>query len=155
MAAITVLLVGESAHKDSKIAQRLKDWGAECRFATCCKQAEAFLRAQAFDVVMSEMRLVDGSASRLVPLLEGSSTSLFCSHPVEHNCLWIPIVERGQVCWGVPALWPAEFGQLLRLVCTRASSVTERTQKESCSVFSPRGHTVEREGHVRAFAKTA
>ena len=108
-----VLLVGESLNQYSYLAQRLTSWGGECRFASSYKKACAWLRQQTFELVISEIHPTDGSAFRMIPLLEGSSTSLFCFHPIEDSCLWIPIVERGQVCWSAGVLRPSEFGRIL------------------------------------------
>jgi hypothetical protein len=83
-------------------------------------------------MVVSEMNLVDGSALRMSLLLEGSPTSLFYFYPIEDSCLWIPVVERGQICLGAGVLRPSEFGRILRrtLTVVRSVSVAElRTQK--------------------------
>ncbi len=134
-----VLLVGgtPSLSQYSYLAQRLTSWGAECRFATSYKEVCALLGQQTFELVMSGMRLVDGSALRMIPLLEGSPSSLFCFHPIQDSCLWIPIVERGQVCWGASALRPSEFGRLLRRALTEGSTVTLSKARVAASLASP------------------
>jgi hypothetical protein len=86
---------------------------------------------QSFELVISEMNLVDGSALRMSPLLEGSRSSLFCFHPVRDSCLWIPIVERGQICWGAPALRPNEFGRVLRRALTEGRTVYDFRSSDS------------------------
>jgi hypothetical protein len=127
-----ILLVGESLNQYSYLAQRLTSWGGECRFATSYKEVSALLGQQTFELVISGMNLVDGSALRMIPLLEGCPSSLFCFHPIEDSCLWIPIVERGQICWGAPALRPSEFGRVSRRAITegRTVSVSERRLTE-------------------------
>lgn len=134
-----VLLVGESLNQHSYLAQRLTSWGGECRFATSYKQVCALLEQQTFEFVISRMNLVDGSALRLIPLLEGSPSSLFCFYPIEDSCLWIPLVEKGQICWGASALRPSEFGRVLRraLPDGRTVSVSERPMQESPGEPSP------------------
>ena len=127
-----VLLVGKSLNQYSYLAQRLTSWGGECRFAISHKDVCALVSQQIFELVISEMNLVDGSALRMRPLLEGSPTSLFCFHPIEDSCLWIPVVERGQICLGAGALRPSEFGRILRRTLTEGLtvSVSERRMQE-------------------------
>ena len=110
----SAFLVGKCADPNSNLARRLSDWGAECHFAASYGEACSLLRQQTFDLILSEMQLADGSARRLVPLLEGSSASLYCSYPIEDSCLWIPVVDQGRECWGSAPMRPGEFGLLLR-----------------------------------------
>src|ERR1700741_1876981 len=85
-----VLLVGQYANSFLSTAHSLKLWGAHCQSAASCQAACNLLRKEAFDVVIAELNLADGSARRLTPLLRGSLGSLFCAYPVEDSCLWIP-----------------------------------------------------------------
>ncbi len=128
-----ILLVGESLNQHSHLADLLTNWGGECRFATSHKEACDLLGQQAFELVLSEMHPMDGSVLRMIPLLEGSPTSLFCFHPIEDSCLWMPVVERGQSCWGAPALRPGEFARVLRRALTEGCTapVSERRTPES------------------------
>lgn len=124
MSRPNVLLVGETLNQYSNLAQRLTSWGGECRFAISQKSVCALVGQQTFELVISEMKLVDGTASQMRPLLEGSRSSLYCFLPVQNSCLWIPIVERGQNCWGAPALRPSEFGRVLHRALTVERAVT-------------------------------
>ena len=76
-----VLRVGESLNQYSCLTQRLTSWGGECRFATAHKEVCALLGQQTFELVISGMNLVVGSADE--PLLEGSPSSLFCFDPIQ------------------------------------------------------------------------
>ena len=109
-----VLLVGKSANEYSLLEQRLTNWGGKCRFAISRQEARKLLIEEAIGLVISEMNLVDGSALRLMPLLENSPTSLYSFHPTSNGCLWIPMVEKGKICWGAPTLRPGEFALFLR-----------------------------------------
>jgi DNA-binding NtrC family response regulator len=82
MSRPNVLLVGESLNQHSLLAQRLASWGDECQFAISHKDVCALIGQQTFELVISEMNLVDGSALRMSPLFEGTTTSLFCSYPI-------------------------------------------------------------------------
>ena len=113
MTRLNVLLVGECARPHSHIAQRLASWNAECQFATTYSEASELFKRETFRLVISGTIIKDGSAS-VIPLLERSPTTLFCSHPIEDSCLWIRVMDKGNVCWDVPALRPGEFGRLVR-----------------------------------------
>ena len=121
---IKILLVGEDLNQHSHFAQRLACWGADLQCVPSCSQACVLLKEQAFDLVVSRLKLVDGSALQMVPLLDGSPTALFCSQPVADGCWWMPVVEVGRVCWGAPGLRAKEFGELLhrRVTTTRGSA---------------------------------
>ncbi len=93
------------------------DWlerrGCECRIATSYREALAFLNTEAFDLVLSESRLPDGTAFRLVPWLVGSHTTLCFAVPVEDSCWWMPAIVHGRNCWGTAALRQSEFTEVL------------------------------------------
>ena len=119
-----ILLVGKSLNQYSQLARRLASWGGECRFASSDKEGCGWLRQQTCELVISEMHPMDGSALRMIPLIEGSPSSLFCFLPIEDSCLWIPIVEKGQICLGAPALWPNEFRRVLWRVLSEGRTVS-------------------------------
>ncbi len=114
MGNLNVLLVGKSANQYSLLEQRLTSWGGKCQFAVSHGEVRDLLVQKTIGLVISEMKLVDGSVLRMMPLVEGSATSLFSFHPTSNGCLWIPIVEKGKICWGAPALRPREFTGFLR-----------------------------------------
>jgi hypothetical protein len=114
-----ILLVGDGLSRHSQIAQRLACWGAEGQYASSCTQACALLKEQTFDVIISRLKMKDGPASRMIPLLQGSPATLFCSQPVAVGCWWLPVMERGKLCWGAPGLRAKEFGEVLRRIVTR------------------------------------
>jgi CheY-like chemotaxis protein len=103
------LLIGESPQGSLYLTKRLQESGCECAFAVTCREACSLLTAHDFDLVLSPMRLRDGSLYPLIGLLGGSSISLFYYHPVEDGCLWLPALRRGQKCFGSSALRPSEF----------------------------------------------
>ena len=97
---------------------------------------------------------MDGLASQMIPLLEGTPATLFCSQPIAIGCWWLPVVERGKLCWGAPGLRAKEFGELLhRMVTARLSvSIIEETpERGTPTPCSP----IRRSKRVRALAKTA
>ena len=117
---MNVLLVGKSANEYSLLEQQLSSWGGKCRFATWHQEVREALRRETIGLVISELRLVDGSALRIMPLVEGSAASLYSFQPTSNGCLWLPMVEKGKVCWGAPVLQPGEFARLVRRTLSEA-----------------------------------
>jgi len=108
-----VLLIGENPQSSSYLAKRLQERGCEYEFAVSYQEACWLLRAQNFDLVLSPMRLRDGSFFPLIALLDGSDITLFYSHAVEDGCWWLPALRHGQNCFGSSALRPREFAAAL------------------------------------------
>jgi hypothetical protein len=104
-----VLLIAGSPMGVSFLTGRLKHWSCEIQYASSCKEAEAFVRNQQFDLILSEFRLRDGGPHRLADSLIGSRATLVYSYPVEAECWWLPAVRNGQSCWGSLAMRPSEF----------------------------------------------
>ncbi len=113
MVAAKVLVLGKGAESPTCLSEYLQKRGCECHFATLQKDAEELLRKRTFDLVLSELRLQDGTGLQLIPLLVSLGTSLFYSLAVEDGCWWLPAVWHGQKCWGAPAVRSSEFSRVL------------------------------------------
>ena len=124
MHKLKVLLVGECASPHSHIA-----WDVDCQFANSYLGACELFKHHAFRLVISGANPKDDSAS-LIPLLEGSPTTLLCFYPIEDSCLWIRVLDNGNACWGAPTLRPSDFGQLRR-VLNREHCYTRRENENS------------------------
>jgi CheY-like chemotaxis protein len=70
-----VLLIGENASLN--LSTRLESYGCRCWFASSYFEATALCRVQDFDLVLSPLRLRDGSAFPLVNRLRGSGSYIF------------------------------------------------------------------------------
>jgi hypothetical protein len=152
MGTVRILLVGEGLNQHSQLGQSLACWGAESHYASSCGQACAVLKEQSFDLVISRLKLRDGSASRMIPLLEGSPATLFCSQPVAIGCWWLPVIERGKLCWGAPALRAKEFGKLLHRMLTQNASQQAARGYDSAQAIR---HLCRREAIAKSFHKKA
>lgn len=71
------------------------------------------VQSGSFDLVLCSNRLPDGIGFRLIELLAGFPVTLFISHPVEDNCIWLPAILRGVKCWGTGALKPKAFVRVI------------------------------------------
>lgn len=108
-----VLLLGIGVTSASTCVGWLRLRGCEFHFATSYREACELLRRCNFNLVLSEMRLADGSAYPLLARLMGTHSTLFFRVTVYQGCWWLPGLVRGQSCWGAPALRPREFAQVL------------------------------------------
>lgn len=122
---LQVLLVGMSVAAASELRQWLERRGCHCRMAASYREACGLLRRASFDLVLSQMHLPDGSAYPLLAALQGVSTTLFFCLAVHHGCWWLPAIDRGQMCWGAPALRPREFARALDTVVGEMSLVAQ------------------------------
>ncbi|MGH9860675.1 MAG: hypothetical protein ACRD5F_11685 [Candidatus Acidiferrales bacterium] len=99
--ALRVLVVEDGCDSSGILSQRLEDAGSVCRRARSIAHARGLLTGETFDLVLSSMRLPDGSARLLIPLLIDSEASLFCAQAMNDGCWWLPAVYRGRNCWGM------------------------------------------------------
>ena len=111
-----VLLIGENPQGYSRLVKCLEGYRCKCRFATTYQEAVPLLGIKDFDLVLSPMRVRDGSVFPLISLLENSRTTLFYFQPVEAGCWWLPALRFGRNCFGSYALRPSEFIASLNLV---------------------------------------
>jgi hypothetical protein len=110
------LVVGKEERDYSGLNNQLRDWGCECESVMSCKDALEALQKKWFKVILSSVRLRDGSAYKLIPFASEKSNWLFAWYPVNNGCWWIPLVERGNECTGASALWTTDFAKLLRQI---------------------------------------
>jgi hypothetical protein len=108
-----VLLVGQSFQTPHGLTEWLQRWGFHCHFARNMRTAREMLRATRVDVVLSDMRLSDGTGIALLGILAGLAVTAFLCLPVETSCFWLPAIDAGKKCLGSPALRPAEFAHAL------------------------------------------
>ncbi len=110
---VKVLLAGESVADTLSVAEFLHNWGCEARVVTSLAEAQQLVSGHACDLVLSQVRLRDGSAFPLIACLAGSPVTLFFFQPVHEGCWWLPALRRGHYCWGAPAMRPSEFARVL------------------------------------------
>jgi DNA-binding NtrC family response regulator len=108
-----VLLVGESFQTPNHLTNWLRRWGFRCHFAGNLRTARELLDSMRVDVVRSDMHLSDGTGVALLRILTGLAVTAFLCLPVETSCFWLPAVDAGKKCLGLPALRPAEFAKAL------------------------------------------
>lgn len=100
-------------HEASYLSDSLARRGWVCDVAPSFEIACQLFGIVKFDLVLSEVRLLQASTNPLLRLLTDSEGSMFVSHGVEAGCWWLPVLRRGRFCWGEPALRPVELTRVL------------------------------------------
>jgi len=113
LSGTNVLVVGRDLHSARTLTERLKHWGFRCHIASNVRAASDLLSSQPFDLVLSNTRLPDGTGFGLLAALAGLPVTAFLCLPVENSCLWLPAIDAGKECLGLPALRPSEFSRAL------------------------------------------
>jgi CheY-like chemotaxis protein len=113
LAGRNVLLVGQNFQAAQILIERLHRWNFRCHFAANVQEANEFLATHAVDLVLSNTHLSDGTGYRLLMTLARLPVSAFLCVPVENSCLWLPAIDGGKKCLGLPALRPPEFAKEL------------------------------------------
>ena|SRR5579863_3994987 len=108
-----VLLVGQNFHSARALTDRLRQWKFQCHFASNLRVASDLLSSHPVDLVLSNTYLPDGTGLRLLAALAHLPITAFLCFPVENSCLWVPAIDGGKKCLGLPALRPSEFGRTL------------------------------------------
>ena len=106
----SALLVGRGLMNSPRLIKKLHAQQWKCHFAGSYQEAHAHLNAGCFELLLSEFHLPDGSASRLIPWLEGSQTTVYFSIQTGTVTWWLPAVDHGLPCFGAAALRAEEFG---------------------------------------------
>jgi hypothetical protein len=108
-----VLLVGLGSCGAQGLSDRLRGWGFRCYRATNLRAAREVFELVRVDMVLTNAHLSDGTGVGLAASLTGMPVTVFVCVPLEDSCLWLPAIDCGRVCLGLPALRPAEFASSL------------------------------------------
>ncbi|MGD0907680.1 MAG: hypothetical protein ABSA96_08870 [Candidatus Acidiferrales bacterium] len=119
LAGTNVLLVGQNFHKTQTLTERLHRLKFRCHFAGNARVASEFVAAYPVDLVLSNTYLSDGTGYRMLLDLTCVPVSAFLCFPVENSCLWLPALDDGKRCLGLPALRPSEFAKALERMALR------------------------------------
>jgi CheY-like chemotaxis protein len=95
------------------LADRLHHWGFRCHFARSIRAASDLLSSRPVDLVLCDTHLSDGTGFGLLGALAGLPVTAFLYLPVETTCFWLPAIDAGKDCLGLPALRPSEFASAL------------------------------------------
>jgi response regulator RpfG family c-di-GMP phosphodiesterase len=121
-----VLLVGQNFHSARALTDKLRRWKFQNHFASNIREASDLLGSNRVDLVLSHTHLSDGTGLGLLAALAHLPViTAFLCLPVENSCLWVPAIDGGTKCLGLPALRPLEFTRTLEEM---ARCLSPRTQ---------------------------
>jgi hypothetical protein len=98
-----VFLVGQSFQSAHSLTDRLQWWGFRCHLASNIRAASDLLSSRPVDLVPSNTHLSDGTGFGLLGTLAGLPVTAFLCLPVENDCFWLPAIDAGKECLGLPA----------------------------------------------------
>jgi hypothetical protein len=107
------LLVGKDFLTARTLRERLARWKFRCHFAESKRAAADVLASHPVNLVLSYADLSDGSGFGLLAAIVDLPITAFLCVPLENGCLWLPAVDGGTKCLGLPSLRPAEFAKTL------------------------------------------
>lgn len=110
---LPVLVVTEGTQNAPALLGYLQTCGCDVCSAASFQQASEMLSTRRFALVLSQFILSDGTASRLIPLLRGTATTMFFSHAVEGDFWWMLVLYRGKDLSGEPAMRETQFKAFL------------------------------------------
>lgn len=110
---IRVLLVGQSPTNFLRLQNSLERRHCRCERARSFDEALQILENETPDIVLSATIHRPGGAFSITDRLAGTGASLFYAYPVEDGCWWLPAIERGERCFGSPAMRPRKFASVL------------------------------------------
>jgi hypothetical protein len=117
-ARVNVLFLSEGANNSFHLRRHLEQFGCRCQVANCVEEGLVLVDRESFDLLLSTHRV--HLASALIARLEHSVCSAFYRLEVEDGFWWVPILERGRKCLGLPALRAAEFVDAIDRIIAKA-----------------------------------
>jgi hypothetical protein len=113
LGGMEVLLVGQTSGSAQAFPDALGRLGFRCHYASNLNTARHVLRSLRIDLVLSNTHLSDGTGLGLLEVLADLPVTMFLCLPVETSCFWVPMINAGRDCLGLPALRPSEFWRAL------------------------------------------
>jgi hypothetical protein len=83
------------------------------------RAAHYLLSSRPVDLVLCNTHLSDGTGFGLLAALAGLPVIAFLYLPVEATCFWLPAIDGGKECLGLPPLRPSEFASALEEMTRR------------------------------------
>src|ERR1700722_1461301 len=104
LAGRNVLLVGQKYRSAHNLIDRLHRWKFQCHLANNMRTASDMLSSHPVNLALIDTYLSDGTGFGLLASLAHLPITAFLCLPVENSCLWLPAIDGGQKCLGLPSL---------------------------------------------------
>lgn len=115
---VKVLVLGDPL-VGSYLSRGLEKRGCHCSLATSAESAAELVSQNDFDLIVSTTMLEQDDP--FISQLSGSKCTVLYCHPVEGT--WLPIMNRGNKCFGAPALSPIGVIELVDRLAAGLSDV--------------------------------
>ena len=125
-----VLLVGQGFQCARTLMDKLHRWKFQSHFASNMRAASDLLGSHRVDLVLSQTYLSDGTGVGLLAALAHLPVTAFLCLPVENSCLWLPAIDLGKKCLGLPALRPLELARTLEPMARCLSTSTQASYSQ-------------------------
>lgn len=109
-AGIKILFVGDNRGDFSSLQSFFERRGGHCSFVRSAREGLVLFGPNRFDVILD---MTPHSNHSALTTLGCPNCSVFRRCQVEIGSLWLPVITRGEECFGSAALRPKEFIALL------------------------------------------
>ena len=114
-----ILMIGQKSSWGFPLQSALQALGCEFSFAATLRVSNEFLRKKHYDVLLLDSSVPPSLRRKLAEALAASEASIFQLFPVENDCWWLPVLRKGEYCFGAPGYrtkeFPAELARLLEI----------------------------------------
>ena len=123
-----VLPVGQSFRSADALTDRLQRRGFRSRVTSSVRSASDLIRSSPVDLLLSKTHLPDGTGFGLLGTLVGFRFTAFLCLPLQDGCFWLPAIDAGKQCLGLPALRPREFASTLEKMARSLAAAPRSTR---------------------------
>jgi hypothetical protein len=116
---LRILMVGRNTSWGTRLQLTLQELGFDFAFAPALRATPEFVRKKSVSLLLLDSTVPSAHRRKLASGLAGSSASIFQLFPVENDCWWLPVLLKGEDCFGSPGFRTrdlrAEFARVLAL----------------------------------------
>jgi hypothetical protein len=114
-----ILMVGQKTSWGAPLQTTLKDLGCDFFFAASLRVTNEYVRKKSYAVLLLDSTVPPTQRKKLAAGMAGSRASIFQLFPVENDCWWLPVLIRGENCFGSPGFrtkeLPVELARVLQI----------------------------------------
>lgn len=102
-------MVGQKTSWGAPLQSTLKDLGCDFSFAASLRVTGEFVRKKSYAVLLLDSTVPPALRRELAAGMVGSRASIFQLFPVENDCWWLPVLLKGEDCFGSPGFRTKEL----------------------------------------------
>ncbi len=112
-----ILMVGRNTSWGAHLQLTLKELGCDFAFAASLRATPEFAIKRSVALLLLDSTVPPAHRKKLAAGLAGTVASIFQLFPVENDCWWLPVLVKGEDCFGSPGFrtkdLQAEFARVL------------------------------------------